>query len=130
MILLYQDRGPKATPMSKTTFPVGGGAMSAPFLTDQQTGFNHNSAMVRREASVNAKPRSPHAAIRSKIMIEAHARAKADYAEELSCRGRAHHVSRPYSYYLGLQMRSGFAEARVARTGMAPAFELPPQRWA
>jgi hypothetical protein len=39
-------------------------------------------------------------------------------------------VNRPYSYYLGLQMRSGFAEARVARTDMAPAFELPAQRWA
>jgi hypothetical protein len=70
------------------------------------------------------------AALRSKIMTEAHARAKADYADELACRGRAHHVDRPYSYFLGLQMRSGFAEARVARTGMAPAFELPPQRWA
>ncbi|MET4293719.1 hypothetical protein ABIB05_004397 [Bradyrhizobium sp. LB5.2] len=68
-------------------------------------------------------------ALRSKIMTEAHARAKADYADELSCRGRVHHVNRPYSYYLALQMRSGFAEARVARTGMAPAFELPPQRW-
>lgn len=73
---------------------------------------------------------SPAAALRSRIMIEAHARAKADYADELSRRGRAHHVNRPYSYYLGLQMRSGFAEARVARTGMAPAFELPAQRWA
>lgn len=73
---------------------------------------------------------SPAAALRSRIMVEAHARAKADYADELSRRGRAHHVNRPYSYYLGLQMRSGFAEARVARTGMAPAFELPPQRWA
>lgn len=70
------------------------------------------------------------AALRSKIMTEAHARARADYIDELSCRGRAHHVNRPYSYYLALQMRSGFAEARVARTGMAPAFELPPQRWA
>ena len=63
-------------------------------------------------------------------MTEAHARAKADYADELSCRGRAHHVNRPYSYYLRLQMRSGFAEARVVRTGMAPPFELPAQRWA
>lgn len=73
---------------------------------------------------------SPAAALRSRIMIEAHARAKADYADELSSRGRAHHVNRPYSYYLGLQMRSGFAEARIARTGTAPAFELPAQRWA
>lgn len=117
--------------MSKTTFPVKGGAMSSPLLTNQQAGqFNRNPAMVRREASVSTKPRSPHAAIRSKIMIEAHDRAKADYADELSCRGRSHHVNRPYHYYLALQMRSGFAEARVARAGMAPAFELPKQRWA
>ena len=122
--------------MSKSTFPVNGEAMpAAPFaiadLTNQQTGqFNRNSATVRREASVNGKPRSSANALRSQLMIEAHARAKADYADELSCRGRAHHVNRPYGYYLGLQMRSGFAEARIARTGMAPAFELPPQRWA
>ncbi|WP_456619460.1 MULTISPECIES: hypothetical protein [unclassified Bradyrhizobium] len=117
--------------MSKTTFPVNGGAMPAPFLTNQQTGqFNRNSAIVRREASVNTKPRSSANALRSKLMTEAHALAKADYADELSCRGRAHHVNRPYSYYLALQMRSGFAEARVVRTGMAPAFELPAQRWA
>ncbi|WP_375791067.1 hypothetical protein ACE102_01360 [Bradyrhizobium sp. vgs-9] len=117
--------------MSKSTFPVSGGAMSVPFLTDQRSGqFNRNRATTPREASVNAKPRSAANALRSKLMTEAHARAKADYADELACRGRAHHVNRPYSYYLGLQMRSGFAEARVARTGMAPAFELPPQRWA
>ncbi|MET4487658.1 hypothetical protein [Bradyrhizobium sp. LA7.1] len=117
--------------MSKNTFPVGGGAMSAPFLADQQGGqINRASAFIRRQASVNAKPRSSANALRSKLMTEAHARAKADYADELACRGRTHHVDRPYSYYLGLQMRSGFAEARVARTGMAPTFELPPQRWA
>lgn len=46
----------------------------------------------------------------SKIMIEAHARAKAD---------REFDKSKPYSYYLGLQMRSGYAEARIAITGMA-----------
>ncbi|MET3968738.1 hypothetical protein [Bradyrhizobium sp. S3.9.1] len=117
--------------MTKNTLPVNGGAMSAPFFANQQTGqFNLNSAMARREASVSTKPRSSANALRSRLMMEAHARAKADYADELSCRGRAHHVNRPYSYYLGLQMRSGFAEARVARTGMAPAFELPAQRWA
>lgn len=117
--------------MSKNTFPVGGGAMSAPFLGNQQSGqINRTSAFELREASVNVKPRSSANALRSKLMTEAHARANADYADELACRGRAHHVNRPYSYYLGLQMRSGFAEARVARTGMAPAFELPPQRWA
>lgn len=117
--------------MSKDTSPVNGGAMSAPFLGNQQSGqLNRASAFARRQASVNAKPRSAANALRSKLMAEAHARAKADYADELAFRGRAHHVNRPYSYYLALQMRSGFAEARVARTGMAPAFELPPQHWA
>ncbi|MEY9592266.1 hypothetical protein ABIA06_004557 [Bradyrhizobium yuanmingense] len=105
--------------------------MPAPFLTNQPGGqLNRTSAFVRREASVNAKPRSAANALRSKLMTEAHARAREDYAFELTLRGTAHHVNRSYSYYLGLQMRSGFAEAGVARTGMAPAFELPPQRWA
>jgi len=104
--------------VSNSTLPVNGEAMpSATFTT--------RSAKARR-----AVTQSPAAALRSRIMTEAHARAKADYADELSCRGRAHHVNRPYAYYLALQMRSGFAEARVARTGLAPAFELPPQRWA
>lgn len=117
--------------MSKDAFPVSGGAMSAPFLTNHQSRqFSRNSVMARREASASTKPLSSANALRSRLMIEAHIRAKADYADELSCRGRAHHVNHPYSYYLGLQMRSGFAEARVVRTGMAPAFELPPQRWA
>jgi hypothetical protein len=117
--------------MSKDTLPVSGGALSAPFLTNQPTEqFNRNSVRVSREALVNTKAGSSANALRSKLMTEAHARAKADYADELSCRGRSHHVNRPYHYYLALQMRSGFAEARVARTGMAPAFELPKQRWA
>jgi len=105
--------------------------MYKPFLAVQQSGQLVNSrARGRREVSVNAKLRSAANSLRSKLMTEAHARAKADYVDELACRGRAHHVNRPYSYYLGLQMRSGFAEARVARTGVAPAFVLPPQRWA
>ncbi|MGL9621575.1 hypothetical protein QRQ56_26525 [Bradyrhizobium sp. U531] len=123
--------------MSKTTFPVNGGAMPATIITNVNfTDFgqlNRDTALVCHgvlRTSANGKPRHPRAALLSKIMIEAHARAKADYANELSCRARAHHVNRSYSYYLGLQMRSGFAEARVARTGMAPAFELPAQRWA
>lgn len=117
--------------MSKDTLPVNGGAMSAPFLTNQQSGqLIRNHATARRCASVDVKPRSAANALLSKLMTEAHARAKADYADELAYRGRAHHADRPYSYYLALQMRSGFAEARVARTGMAPAFELPKQRWA
>jgi len=117
--------------MSKSTLPVNGGAVPAPSLTNQPRGqLNRTSAFVRREASLNAKPRSAANALLSKLMTEAHARAKADYADELACRGSAHHANRPYSYYLALQMRSGFAEARAARTGMAPAFELPAQRWA
>jgi len=63
----------------------------------------------------------------SKIMTEAHARAKADMADQVAFPGL---VRRSYSYFLGLHMRSGFAEARVALTGMAPAFMLPAQRWA
>lgn len=123
--------------MSKTTFPVNGGVMPAAVITNANfTAFgqlSRDTASGRHGAlrtSAKGKPRHPRAALLSKIMIEAHARAKADYADELSCRGRAHHVNRSYSYYLGLQMRSGFAEARVARTGMAPAFELAAQRWA
>lgn len=85
---------------------------------------------VSRDSVRASTERRPHHAAMSKNMIEAHARAKADYADELACRGRVHHVNRSYRYYLALQMRSGFAEARVARTGMAPALELPPQRWA
>jgi hypothetical protein len=50
----------------------------------------------------------------SKIMTEAHARAKEDFAWS-KANGR---VTKPYSYYLGLQMRSGYAEARLALTGM------------
>ncbi|QIO30958.1 hypothetical protein [Bradyrhizobium sp. 1(2017)] len=116
--------------MSNSTSPVNGGAMSASFLTEQVRQSIPTPALGRREASVSTKPRSSANALRSKLMTEAHARAKADYADELASRGRAHHVNRPYSYYLALQMRSGFAEARVARTGTAPAFELPPQHWA
>lgn len=104
--------------MSNNTFPVNGEAMPSAILT------------IRPVKARRAVSRSPANALRSKIMTEAHARAKADYADELSRRGRAHHVNRPYSYFLGLQMRNGFAETRVARTGMAPAFELPAQRWA
>ncbi|MET4364289.1 hypothetical protein ABIB06_004888 [Bradyrhizobium sp. LB8.2] len=124
---------------NSNTIRVNGGALpvitlTIANLTDQQADqINSTAAAICRaalHATAGIKPRHPHAGVLSKIMIEAHARAKADYADELSCRGRAHHVNRPYSYYLGLQMRSGFAEARVARTGMAPAFELPPQRWA
>lgn len=59
----------------------------------------------------------------SKIVTEAHARAKED---------RAFDASKSYSYYLGLQMRSGFADARVALTGMAHGFQIiePRRVWA
>ncbi|UPJ78571.1 hypothetical protein IVB16_27370 [Bradyrhizobium sp. 183] len=98
-------------------------------LTNETAGHVGAPALKASARAATARSRQAAAAL-SKIMVEAHTRAKADYAGELSCRGRAHHVDRPYSYYLALQMRSGFAEARVARTGMAPAFELPAQRWA
>lgn len=123
MILLYQAAITQASTMSSNTFPVNGGAMPSAILAIANLA---GSAKARR-----ITPRSVQAAaLRSRIMTEAHARAKVDYADELSCRGSAHHANRPYSYYLRLQMRSGFAEARVVRTGMAPAFELPAQRWA
>lgn len=109
--------------MSSNTFPVNGEAVPSSSLTIAHLG---GSPKRRRLTARSLQP----AALRSKILIEAHARAKEDFADELSCRGRAHHVNRPYSYYLVLQMRSGFAEARVVRTGIAPSFELPAQRWA
>lgn len=119
--------------MTNNTLSVNGGAMPATTLTIRILPIEEpgktNVPVLKRTIRPTAQ-RSPAGAVRSKIMAEAHARAKADYADELSCRGRAHHVSRPYSYYLALQMRSGFAEARIARTGVAPAFELPAQRWA
>ncbi|MGY4509301.1 hypothetical protein [Bradyrhizobium sp. USDA 3650] len=87
--------------MSKTTFPVNGGAMPATIITNVNfTDFgqlNRDTALVCHgvlRTSANGKPRHPRAALLSKIMIEAHARAKADYANELSCRARAHHVIR------------------------------------
>ena len=113
--------------MSNGTIPVGGGAMSSPSPTNHYAGTSkRNAAFILR----GGETRSSANALRSKLMIEAHARAREDFAFELTLRGTVHHVNRSYSYYLGLQMRSGFAEARVARTGLAPAFELPPQRWA
>jgi hypothetical protein len=119
--------------MKINTFPVNGEAMPSAIL--RVASLTNATAPVSATAFTGkARPLSQRtqqaAALRSRIMSEAHARAKADYADELSCRGRTHHVNRPYAYYLALQMRSGFAEARVARTGLAPAFELPPQRWA
>lgn len=65
-----------------------------------------------------------------KIMTEAHARAKADFADQKTNPSQFR-APRPYSYFLGLQMRNGFAEARIAITGMAPAFTIrEPARWA
>ena len=65
----------------------------------------------------------------SQIMIEAHARAREDLAW---VRANDPHGIKPYSYFLGLQMRNGFAEARVALTGMAPSFQIvePGRVWA
>jgi hypothetical protein len=50
----------------------------------------------------------------SRIMREAHARAREDFAWSKA----NERTTKPYSYYLGLQMRSGYAEARAALTGM------------
>lgn len=66
----------------------------------------------------------------SQIVSEAHARARLDLDFEKANppKFRAPH---PYSYFLGLQMRSGFAEKRAELTGMAPAFQIvEPSRWA
>ena len=62
----------------------------------------------------------------SALLKEAHARAKLDRAWS----NANERSPKSYVYFLGLQMRNGYAEARVRRTGMAPAFEMPPQRWA
>lgn len=62
----------------------------------------------------------------SKIVKEAHAAAKADL---IWVRANDPRGIKPYAYFLGLQMRNGFAEARIAVTGMAPAFNLPAERW-
>lgn len=62
----------------------------------------------------------------SQIMTEAHARAKADFADQ-KANPPKFAAPRPYSYFLGLQMRNGFAEIR----SMVPAFMVrEPARWA
>lgn len=61
-----------------------------------------------------------------KIVKEAHAAAKADMAW---VRANDPRGIKPYAYFLGLQMRNGYAEARIAVTGTAPAFNLPAERW-
>lgn len=66
----------------------------------------------------------------SKIMTEAHARAKADFADQ-KANPPKFRAPRPYSYFLGLQMRSGFANARADAGCMVPAFQIiEPARWA
>jgi hypothetical protein len=62
----------------------------------------------------------------SKIMKEAHAAAKLDLAWDRE--NAASH--KPYSYYLGLQMRNSFANVRAALTGMAAGFKIiEPAAW-
>lgn len=65
----------------------------------------------------------------SQIMIEAHAAAKADLAWSRVNDPRG---LKSYSYYLGLQMRTGFYHARIAVTGTAPCFTIkePRRLWA
>lgn len=67
----------------------------------------------------------------SQIMTEAHARAKEDFAWHKANRG-VHEVARSYSYFMGLQMRSGFANARAKMPGaLVSAFMVrEPARWA
>lgn len=64
-----------------------------------------------------------------KLMREAHARAKADLADDRADpRAMARH--HPYSYYLGLQMRGGFREQREVITGVCYGFQIhEPARW-
>lgn len=64
----------------------------------------------------------------SQIMIEAHARAREDFAFARTMKG-VHFVRHPYSYYLGLQMRSGFAEKRRLETGIVMSAPLGQDRW-
>ncbi|MFC7700934.1 hypothetical protein ACFQX9_30160 [Bradyrhizobium sp. GCM10028915] len=68
-----------------------------PTLSDETTGRASLPVLKVPVRIVTARAQQANA-LRAKIMTEAHARAKADYADELSCRGRAHHVNRPYSY--------------------------------
>ncbi|SFJ85463.1 hypothetical protein SAMN05216525_13920 [Bradyrhizobium sp. Gha] len=69
--------------MTNSTLPVNGGAIPAPFLS------------VGRKASVDVASRSAANDLCAKLLAEAHARTKADFADALSCRGRAHHVDHP-----------------------------------
>lgn len=67
----------------------------------------------------------------SKIIAEAHARAKIDHAGERAD-PPMFRAPRPYSYFLGLQMANGFAEYRAKLTGMVPTSTAPEPRrlWA
>ncbi len=67
----------------------------------------------------------------SQIMTEAHARAKEDFAWHKANRG-TQEVARSYSYFMGLQMRSLFADAKAKLPGaLVPAFMIrEPGRWA
>lgn len=61
-----------------------------------------------------------------KLMREAHARARAD----LAWVRQNERNPKPYSYYLGLQMRGGFREHREAITGLCYGFQIhEPARW-
>ena len=63
-----------------------------------------------------------------KLMQEAHERARADFAWDKQ-QTRESHRHRPYAYYLGLQMRSGFKEQRTAAGCLIPSYPLGFDRW-
>jgi len=60
----------------------------------------------------------------SAILKAAHARAREDFTWS-----KSDPYPKPYAYYLRLQMRSGYAEARIARTGICYSAPLGQDRW-
>jgi len=58
----------------------------------------------------------------SQMMIEAHRRARADFASDRADTSAFVHHS--YAYYFRLQLRTEHAKAREARTGECRAFQV------
>ena len=67
----------------------------------------------------------------SRIMIEAHAAAKADYDFVKSQPGTYYvsQAAKGYRHFLGLAMRNYYADARVVLTGMVPSTPFADARW-
>ena len=61
----------------------------------------------------------------SRLMKEAHERAREDFVW-IKANNRPF---KPYSYFLGLQMRSGFKEQRAAEGFAVPSYQLGQDRW-